>query len=171
MFSSFFFTASLLLLATAKPLLWPYTIHEKRHHLPPGWSLVRRHDSSSILPLRFGLTQSNLHKLDEFLNDVAHPDSPNYSNHWSPERVAETFAPSIETVGAVRSWLADNGFDRSRVRVAPTRLWIQVNATVEEAERLLRAEYYVYRHDSGKEHIGPYSAHRCLPSLMSYFSS
>jgi tripeptidyl-peptidase I len=73
--------------------------------------------------------------------------------------LAETFALTV------RPWLADGGYNR--VRVAHTRLWIKVNATVEEAERLLHAEYDVYMHDSGKEDIGPYSAQRCLPSLMS----
>ena len=32
--------------------------------------------------------------------------------------------------------------------------WIKLNATVEEAEKLLNAEYHVYKHVSGKEHVG-----------------
>jgi tripeptidyl-peptidase-1 len=30
---------------------------------------------------------------------------------------------------------------------------LEVNATVEEAERLLKSEYHVYEHESGKEHV------------------
>jgi len=148
------FVASLLLTACANPVLSPYVIHEKRHRVPSGWSIARRYNSASILPLRFGLTQSNLHRIDEFLNDVAHPHSPNYSKHWSPKQVAETFAPSAEAVDTVRSWLLNNGFDPQRVRVKSTGAWIEVNATVEEAERLLRTEYYIYQHENGRKHVG-----------------
>jgi tripeptidyl-peptidase-1 len=99
--------------------------------------------------------QANIDRIDEYVNDVAHLDSPNYGNHWSAERVAKTFAPTVESIEAVRGWLVDAGFARERVRVVRSRGWIEVNATVEEAERLLRTEYHVYRHeDSGQGHVG-----------------
>jgi tripeptidyl-peptidase-1 len=131
-------------------------LHEKRTHLPAGWSRVRKHDSAAILPLRFGLSQSNIHRIEEFLDDVSHPDSPNYGNHWTPSQIASTFAPSDESVDAVRGWLNSSGFAPDRLKVTPTKGWIEVNMTVEEAEQLLRAEYYVHAHNSGKEHIGTY---------------
>ena len=65
------------------------------------------------------------------------------------------FAPTSEAVDTVHGWLIDAGFVRERVKVASSRGWIEVNATVEEAENLLRAEYHVYRHgESGQKHIG-----------------
>jgi tripeptidyl-peptidase I len=130
----------------------PSVLHEKRIHDPIGWERVKRHLADSVLPLRFGLMQSNLDKLEELLLDVSHPESPSYGNHWSASQVAKTFAPSKETVDAVRTWLSESGI--SGHRLASGQGWIEVNATVEEAERLLGTEYYVYSHSSGKEHVG-----------------
>jgi len=145
--------SSLLVFTAAKPSLSPYVLHEKRDHVPTGWSHNRKHHPAAVLPLRFALTQPNIHNVGDYLDEVSHPDSPNYGKHWSPAKVAETFAPSPETIDAVRSWLLTHGFARERIAVTPTRLWIELNATVEEAENLLRAEYNVYRHETGAEHV------------------
>ncbi|KAH7925313.1 subtilisin-like protein [Leucogyrophana mollusca] len=131
----------------------PYVVHEMRTHAAAGWSLVRRHSPSALILLRFALAQSNIAEIGSHLNDVSHPDSPNYGKHWSAGKIAETFAPSNETVAAVQTWLLESGIFSNQIRVTPTKGWIEVNATVEEAEQLLHAEYSVYRHDTGKEHI------------------
>lgn len=145
-----------LSLVNADPsaLLSPYVLHERRTHTPSGWKQSHKASPNTILPLRFGLTQSNIANIEDLLNDVAHPDSPNYGNHWTAAQIAQTFAPSKETIDTVREWLLWNGFDEKRVKVTKTKSWIEVNATVEEAEELLRTDYHVYAHDSGKEHIG-----------------
>jgi len=106
------------------------------------------------LPLRFGLKQSNLDRIGEMLNDVSHPESPSYGNHWTPAQVTKAFAPSTETINTVRIWLHEARFDASRLKVSPTKGWIQVNATVAEAERLLQTEYNVYTHLGGEKHVG-----------------
>ncbi|KAJ7698737.1 peptidase S8/S53 domain-containing protein [Mycena rosella] len=134
----------------------PSVQHAKRHHLPGGWSRVRRHEPDAVLPLRFGLTQPDvdMNTLEALLNDVSHPDSPNYGMHWAPARVAEHFAPSDEAVHAVTSWIKERGFAQERVRVSKTKGWVMLNASVAETEALLNTEYHVYAHEpSGKEHV------------------
>jgi len=133
-------------------------VHERRSHTPSGWSLLRRYGSYEVLPLRFGLKQSNLDRIDEVLNDVSHPKSPNYGNHWTPAEVVKAFAPSTETIDTVRTWLHEAGFDASRFKISLTKAWIQVNATVAEAERLLQTEYYIYTHVGGEKHVGMLSS-------------
>lgn len=86
---------------------------------------------------------------------VAHPDSPTFGQHWSPQRVMEHFAPSELTVSTVKSWLIASGFHPTRIRVSHNKGWIDVNATTSEVESLLDAEYYVYTHPSGQEQISP----------------
>jgi tripeptidyl-peptidase-1 len=111
--------------------------------------------------LHFGLTQPNvdMNTLQSLLNDVLHPDSPNYGNHWSPTRVAQHFAPSNETFQAVVSWIVKSGVPRDRVHVSKTKGWVQVlNATVAEAETLLKAEYHVFEHESDGQHVGVFSS-------------
>ncbi|KAF9474366.1 subtilisin-like protein [Pholiota conissans] len=130
-----------------------HVVHEKRSHLPTGWSLSRRHTPYALFPLRFGLRQSNLEHLDKFLMDVAHPDSPNYGKHWMPDEVAKMFAPSRDSLDMVLGWLKTEGFGSERTWIASTGSWIHVNTSVEDAERLLHTQYNVYAHVSGGEHI------------------
>ena len=134
----------------------PYVLHEKRPYVPSGWSLLRRQDASHIILLRFGLKQSNMDKLEDFLSDVSHPDSPNYGKHWNPGQVAKTFSPSQEAFDTVQTWLVNSGIDVKRLRGSRMKAWIQVNTTIEEAERILQTEYNLYIHDSGKKHVGTF---------------
>lgn len=45
------------------------------------------------------------------------------------------------------------------MKLSPTKGWLEVASTVEEAENLLLAEYYVYDHDTGAKHIACQSYH------------
>ncbi|KAF8888934.1 peptidase S8/S53 domain-containing protein [Gymnopilus junonius] len=162
MFSKFL---ALLLLGVVARALSPYVLHEKRAALPSGWNVGRRFDADEVLPLRFGLRQSNLNKLEDWLLEVSHPESSKYGNHWTAGQVADAFAPSQASIDTVHSWLASQGVDKSRLRISPTRGWIMVNATVREAERLLKTEYNVYEHAEGDQHIGCESYH--LPEHVS----
>lgn len=131
-----------------------HVVHERRERLPSNWRKNSKLQGDSFMPLRIALTQSNLHRADEFLMDVSHPESPNYGKHWSAKKVAETFAPSMETVTSVVNWLADYGISSDRVKQSQSLNWIHVNMTVSEAEQLLNAEYYEYKHSlSDESHI------------------
>jgi tripeptidyl-peptidase-1 len=147
----------------------PYVLHEKRSNVPSGWSILRRQNAFHIIPLRFGLKQSNMDKIEEFLNDVSHPDSPNYGKHWSPGQVAKTFSPTQEAFDTVQAWLVNGGIDVKRLGGSRMKAWIQVNVTIEEAERLLQTEYNLYIHDSGEKHVGMFILrnHICI-LLTSY---
>ncbi|OSC99915.1 subtilisin-like protein [Trametes coccinea BRFM310] len=150
----------------ASPLV-PRVPHERRGALPRGWNAVRRADSDFVIPLRIGLSQSNMQSLEDFLLDVSHPESPNYGNHWSPAKVAETFKPSAESVSTVRGWLVESGIGADRVRLNPSGGWLVANVTVAEAEELLGTEYYVYEHaDTGHEQLGCGQAYH-LPEHVS----
>ncbi|KAG9312126.1 hypothetical protein JVU11DRAFT_7414 [Chiua virens] len=148
-----FVVLGLGLLAAAEPVLSPYTLHEKRTHVPVGWMLKRRHDPSAPLPLRFALAQRNIDDIGKYLMEVSHPESANYGKHWSAGNVLETFAPSDEAIDAVRSWLLESGVESDRIRLTSNKGWIEVTSTVEEAERLLQAKYNLYSHTSGKKHV------------------
>ncbi|KAJ8520505.1 hypothetical protein ONZ45_g2694 [Pleurotus djamor] len=150
--SSFFLAAHAAILP--KTNSHPTVVHEKRNALPLGWQLTRRYEPSTTIPLKFALTQSNLDKLEDYLNEVSHPKSPSYGDHWTAGKIAETFAPSHETISTVRNWLVGSGIPSERIKVSPTRGWINLDVTIAEAEELLKTEYNVYIHDTGKEHIG-----------------
>ncbi|KAF8435043.1 peptidase S8/S53 domain-containing protein [Boletus edulis BED1] len=151
--SIFLIAASLGLLSSAEPFRTLYNIHEKRTHIPHGWSLTRRCNPTSSIPLRFALKQKNIEEIGNYLYDMSHPNSPNYGKQWTAGDVARTFAPTDETVGVVRSWLITCGIGEERIALSRAKGWIQVNVTVEEAEELMNTEYNVYTHLSGKVHV------------------
>ncbi|KAH9978694.1 subtilisin-like protein [Lactifluus volemus] len=130
-----------------------FVLHERRASHPVTWAQTRRLEPHKVLPLRIGLTQQNAHQIEELLMSIAHPDSPTYGQHWSPERVANYFAPSKASISTVKTWLSDSGLHPDRIRISLSNSWIEVNATVAEVEDLLDAEYYVYTHLSGHEQI------------------
>ncbi|KAI0775553.1 subtilisin-like protein [Trametes elegans] len=132
-------------------------VHEKRAMEPVEWVQSQRLAADAVLPMRFGLTQNNLHRIEEMLMSVAHPSSPSYGQHFSPEDIVDTFAPSHETVSAVTDWLVESGIAKERLRLSASKGWLEVNATAAEVEDLLAAEYHVYTHPSGARQIGCHS--------------
>ncbi|KAG1727664.1 peptidase S8/S53 domain-containing protein [Suillus paluster] len=141
------FTLGLAASAIADPIISRWQLHEKRSHIPAGWTRERTLDPSASIPLRFALAQPNIEHIEAQLYEVSHPDSPNYGNHWSPGQVAAKFAPSTESIETVRTWLIESGVEPHRVKISPTKGWLEVTSTVEEAENLLLAEYH---------HVGPH---------------
>ncbi|KAI0357925.1 subtilisin-like protein [Trametes cingulata] len=150
-----FFTLGVASLALAARTPVKRVAHETRRSLPAGWTPVRRAEPDRVLPLSVGLVQSNLENLEAYLLDVSHPDSPNYSKHWTPEQVADAFRPSQEAVETVHMWLVEDGrIGADRIKLSKSGSWLLANVTVEEAEQLLGTEYYVYEHaEDGREHL------------------
>jgi tripeptidyl-peptidase-1 len=70
-----------------------YSVHEKRNsHTTSKW--VKRDeqlDRRSIVPVNIALTQRNLENGHNFLMDVSDPQSSNYGQHWTPEKVRLKF--------------------------------------------------------------------------------
>ncbi|KAI0028799.1 subtilisin-like protein [Vararia minispora EC-137] len=131
-----------------------HVLHERRAMQPVSWVRERRLEADKILPLRIGLKQQNMDRVEDMLLSVSHPDSPTYAQHWSAERVVNFFAPHEDTVSAVTAWLAEYGLTGDRVRLSPNKGWLETELSVAEAEELLGAEYHVYSHASGIEQIG-----------------
>lgn len=103
--------------------------------------------------MRIALTQANMDKAEDFLMEVSHPTSEKYGQHWTAKKVAETFAPTQESVDAVTKWLTSAGISEERISRSQSLGWLNFDATVEEAENLLKTEYHVYKHKSGKPHV------------------
>lgn len=136
-----------------------YVLHEKRAAEPSDatWVKSRRLESDRVLPMRFGLTQQNMDKLEEMLMSVSHPESASFGKHFSAAEVASTFEPSKETIDSVVEWLGGFGFTRERLSLTKNKGWLTVNATTSEVEELLNTEYHVYTHaETGAEQIGAY---------------
>ena len=144
--------SGLILSAAASPAL-DHVVHEKREHTPLGWWKHQKAPSYLHIPVRIGLKQNNLDLGHDALMDIANPASENYGKHWTVKEVAETFAPSQESVDEVTSWLAASGISGSRVKQSQSLGWLEFDASVGEAERLFKSEYHFYKHMSGTTHL------------------
>jgi tripeptidyl-peptidase I len=74
----------------------------------------------------------------------------------SHERQRNKFliANSQETSQTVKAWLIESGIDEDRITLAQGLGWFHFDATVEEAEQLLRTKYHLFGHlSSGKPHV------------------
>ncbi|KAF2862217.1 subtilisin-like protein [Piedraia hortae CBS 480.64] len=137
----------------ANPLAVNYIVHEKRSGLSEGWTEGEVLDRRAILPMKIGLTQSNLDKAEAWLNEVSHPNSKKYGKHWTTKQVADAFAPSEETITSVKAWLASEGIAENRIKHSKGKTWLEFDATADEAEKLLKAKYRIFNHESGVKHV------------------
>ncbi|KAK7025541.1 hypothetical protein VNI00_015894 [Paramarasmius palmivorus] len=132
-----------------------HLVHERRTISPSGWIPSRRADPMRVHPLRVGLAQQNLDRLEELLLSVSDPTSQSFGQHWSPQELVDAFSPSRDSISAVLRWLSDSGISPERAKLSANKGWIQVNTTIAETEQLLRTEFHSYVHsETGIEHIG-----------------
>jgi tripeptidyl-peptidase-1 len=145
-----FATTALLLSAAAGSLAAPTrsnsVLHEKRD-ASSAWQKRSRVHGDVKLPMRIGLTQSNLDNGHDLLMDVSHPESANFGKHLSVQEVNDLFAPSEDAVNIVRAWLESAGIHASRVSQSVNKQWLQFDAKTSEAEELLNTKYHLYDHD------------------------
>ncbi|KAB8346134.1 hypothetical protein FH972_023180 [Carpinus fangiana] len=123
-----------------------HVLHEKREFLSANWQKKHAIESRALMPMRIGLTQQNLDQGHDLLMDVSDHTSPNYGKHYTPEEIADIFAPSQNSVDAVTAWLTSAGIARDRISQSWNRQWIQFDALAHEAEDLLKTKYHVYEH-------------------------
>jgi tripeptidyl-peptidase-1 len=64
------------------------------------------------------------------------------------DEVIRLFAPSDKAVAIVQEWLVASGISPGRITHSDNKGWLAFDATTEEAENLLHAEYHEYEHAS-----------------------
>ncbi|KGO73973.1 Peptidase S8/S53, subtilisin/kexin/sedolisin [Penicillium italicum] len=151
---SFTLFCALAASAMGVPRAQNYQLHERRDFVPKSWIEGKKLDGNVLLPVRIGLTQSNLDYGQELLMDLSNPYSSRYGQHLSTDEVYDLFAPTEKSVNDVRSWLESAGIAKDRITQSINKQWIQFDADAEELESLLHAKYYVYSHaETGRSHV------------------
>ncbi|THW17881.1 aorsin [Aureobasidium pullulans] len=149
--------ATLLAVAAAKPVPETHVVHEKRdvaHRFTTSrWVKRDRLEKDTVLPVRVGLKQQNLHNGAEWLMDVSHPQSPNFGRHWTQDEVIAKFSPSNETLTTVRDWLVKNGISERRITHSDNKAWFAFDATTKEVEDLLHTQYHEFEHSSTGNYV------------------
>jgi len=164
------FTALIALAASVQAWSIPkhYVSHEKRTTPLKKWINLGGVSPNTILPMRIGLRQPNIDngKGDELMAEVSYPDSPRFGQWYSAEEIVELFAPPQEAVDGVRLWLEDAGIAAERISQSANKQWIQFDANVHEAERLLKTKYFQFEHEAtGSRHVACDEYH--LPGHLS----
>ena len=62
-------------------------------------------------------------------------------------------------MAAVHEWLVLGGLASDRIGLSANKQWLQFDATAEEVEGLLFADFYVWEHDSGAHDISTEAYH------------
>ncbi|KAL5364711.1 peptidase S8/S53 domain-containing protein [Aspergillus floccosus] len=146
---SFLFLGAIAAGVLAAPAPSDYVVHERRDFLPAEWGAEKPLDGSTILPMRIGLSQSNLDRGHDLLME-----SSRYGQYLSAEEVHELFAPSQKGVDDVRAWLESAGISADRVSQSVNKQWLQFDADATEVEKLFRTKYYLYSHSgTGRSHV------------------
>ncbi|KAM3067871.1 hypothetical protein ACMFMG_011355 [Clarireedia jacksonii] len=133
-------------IAHAAPSPNKHVLHEKRNAPPSDWVKGARIEGSAIVPMRIGLTQTNLENGADLLEEVSNPASPKYGQYWSAKEVHDMFAPPEETLRSVKAWLTSSGIHHSRISHYENKGWLAFDASVAEAERLLLTKFHEHEH-------------------------
>lgn len=81
------FFASLLAFTRARPTFRSTVIHEKRHTVPAGFSVVGPAPNDATIKLRIGLSPNNISGLEDALLAVSTPSSPLYGQYLTQDEV------------------------------------------------------------------------------------
>ncbi|KAF2435263.1 subtilisin-like protein [Tothia fuscella] len=131
-----------------------HTVHERRATTTSIWTKRSFMNKEATLPIRIALTQRNLETAEGLIRSVSDPASPQYAQYWTPQAVAQQFAPSQATVDEVADWLNTSGISHTRLRRSHSGTELYFHASVDEVETLLGTKYHVYENKHTGEIVG-----------------
>jgi len=127
-----------------------------RSELSFGWWPIGRADSSKVLKIVIAPKLRNLDALDSIFWSVSDPQHTNYGNHMSREEVSRLVSPAPEDLAVIEQWLADHQIAVDDMHMGGDFLF--AHATVAQLQKMLDAEFLVYKHETGPElvrsHVG-----------------
>jgi len=80
-----------------------YVVHERRPDRNSAWVKVGRLDGNIVLPVKVGLTQQNLDQGHDWLMEVSDPASAKFGQHWSLDKLKDTFKPRYAVSGSMET--------------------------------------------------------------------
>ena len=96
------------------------------------------------LNLAIGLPLRNSAQLDNWLQQIYDPASPNYRRYLTPAQFTEMFGPTEQDYQALIRFVAANGLTVTGLH--PNRLLLDVQGTVGNIEKAFQTKIYIYAH-------------------------
>ncbi len=108
-------------------------------------SLLGTANSAQILNLSIGLLPRDPAGLDNFLQAVYTPDSPQYHQYLTPEEFNQLFAPTDEQVQEVTSFLKAQNLTVNSI--ASNHLLIDASGTVNQVQQAFQVKINTYKYN------------------------
>ncbi|HZY48122.1 MAG TPA: protease pro-enzyme activation domain-containing protein, partial [Candidatus Bathyarchaeia archaeon] len=127
----------------------PNTSNEGRATLngsAPSWANSNNYqgpaDVTSYVGFRVYLGWNNPSQVEALAQAVSDPTSSSYGRYLTPQQFRAQFAPSQSQIGAVQSWLKDQGFS---VEYTPeNNLYVSAEGTVAQAQTAFGTSFGMY---------------------------
>ncbi len=115
-------------------------IPEAVPHLQP----IGRFPGTNRLSLAIGLPLRNQEALNNLLQEIYDPASPNFRRYLTPEQFTEMFGPTEQDYQAVIDFAKTNGLTVTGTH--PNRVVLDVSGSVANIERVFHVTLHTYRH-------------------------
>lgn len=135
--------------------------------VPAEWIVQGRADPFRKITITLAVKQTNLDKLEATLLSVSDPRSPKYGHHLTLEEVDLLVAPTLKSVSAIQSWLA-NDWGIVDYENTTNSDFIRFTTSVQTAERVLNTEYLRFRHNTENQEAIRTKAYSLPTSLAAH---
>ena len=117
--------------------------------MPDGWDIIGKPDSRLLIRFRIALKSPDWPQFEKRALGIATPGHPEYGHYMTRDQMSAMLRPAELATSAVTSWL--DAFAISDIEVHNN--WITLLAAVEDAERLMRTEFFNFRSRDGEAEI------------------
>jgi subtilase family serine protease len=102
--------------------------------------------STNRMHLAIGLQVRNEAALDDLVQQVSDPSSPNYQHYLTPAEFTQQFAPTEADYQAVIAFAKAHGL--TVTATAPNRMLVEVDGTAENVQKAFKVALHTYHHPS-----------------------
>lgn len=114
---------------------------------PLGWTRGQRAEAHERLKLHLSLTAPRTAEFEQHALYLSTPDHPLYGKHLGWDDLAQWMAPADHVLSFTLEWIHSANIDDVQVKASQ----ITLNASIEQAEKLLDTQFYHYTSQSGQD--------------------
>jgi subtilase family serine protease len=104
---------------------------------------ISRMDPDKRLHLAIELPTRNKAQLDQLLQDLYDPKSPDYRHYLTPQEFTQRFGPTQADYDTVVAYFQNRGF---KVTISPSRTLLDIDGTVKIIEATFHTTLRLYKH-------------------------
>lgn len=116
---------------------------------PLDWTQGRRAEAHERLKLHLSLTNPRTADFEQHALSLSTPDHPLYGKYLSREDLAQWMAPADHVLSSALEWIHSANIDDVQAKA----YHITLNASIEQAEKLLDTQFYHYTSEDGQEAV------------------